>query len=203
MPALWKPNKLQSPNVGAHAISNLLQELPPAQRRFLPRSACSLPKTCLNLCKRVLPQKSMPPRIKNCNPRLLRTNEANQNSYPRGTYLTKRVSSSSRRVRITNKLSAGSAYVSETPLKRPAHWQRDLQMQGRNGSTVRAACSQRKRTLSSSLRSRISDGDQSVGMVGGAAVSSVGYFVAGKYSKLVPCYCEKDTKLVPLLDQKI
>ena len=44
----------------------------------------------------------------------------------------------------------------------------------------------KKRTLSSSLRSRISDGDQSIGMVGGAAVSDVGYFVAGKYSNLTP-----------------
>ena len=47
----------------------------------------------------------------------------------------------------------------------------------------------KKRTLSSSLRSRISDGDQSIGMVGGAAVSDVGYFVAGKNSNLTPYQC--------------
>lgn len=44
----------------------------------------------------------------------------------------------------------------------------------------------KKRTLSSLLRSRISAGDQSIGMDGGAGANDVGYFVAGKYSNLTP-----------------
>lgn len=56
---------------------------------------------------------------------------------------TRRELSSSRRLRTTRKLNAGSAHDSEAPSRRPARWQRGFPMQGRSGSTVRAACSQR------------------------------------------------------------
>ena len=108
----------------------------------------------------------------------------------------KRVPNSSPLSFNTNKLSADSAYVSESPLKRPARWLRCFPALGRHGSAVRAAFSQKacrfrspiasKWTRSLSLRLHISAANRSIGTVGELMSCDVSFITIGQYSNLAP-----------------